>query len=375
VSEEVDFAALGLLDGLGGEERVGRERLLARLHADGVSIRDLEQATETGVVVLLGADRLVGGGSRYSVRQIAELSGLGLEFQLASMRASGQAIPPLDDVVLGPGDLELARIGKRYRELGLPDADSLEMTRLVARGLAPVAETMRKIAMKLALRPGVSEDELALEFARAAERLMPQTDPFLGEMMRLQLRTVTETEMINQAERQAGRLPGSRDVAVCFADLVGFTRVGEEIPADELGEIPGRLESLTLDMITRPVRFVKSIGDAVMLVSPNAGSLLHAALALIDAAGEQHSGLPDLRAGVATGPALSRAGDWFGRPVNLASRITGIARPGSVLAAESVRQALGNAKAAGGFRFSTAGHRELKGISQPVGLYRVRRAA
>jgi adenylate cyclase len=375
VSEKVDFAALGLLDGLGEEERVGRERLLARLHADGVSIRDLEQATETGVVVLLGADRLVGGGSRYSVRQIAELSGLGLEFQLASMRASGQAIPPLDDVVLSPGDLELARIGKRYRELGLPDADSLEMIRLVARGLAPVAETMRKIAMKLALRPGVSEDELAFEFARAAERLMPQTDPFLGQMMRLQLRTVTETEMINRAERQAGRLPGSRDVAVCFADLVGFTRVGEEIPADELGDIAGHLERLTLDMIARPVRFVKSIGDAVMLVSPDAGSLLHAALALIDAASEEHSGLPDLRAGVATGPALSRAGDWFGRPVNLASRITGIARPGSVLAAESVRQALGNARAAGSFRFSTAGHRELKGISQPVGLYRVRRAA
>ena len=354
MSEQVDFAALGLLDGLGGEERVGRERLLTRLHADGVSIRDLEQATELGVVVLLGADRLVGGGSRYSVRQIAELSGLGLEFQLASMRASGRAIPPLDDVVLSPGDLELARIGKRYRELGLPDADSLEMIRLVARGLAPVAEAMRKIAMKLALRPGVSEDELALEFAQAAERLMPQTDPFLGEMMRLQLRTVTETEMISQAERQAGRLPGSRDVAVCFADLVGFTRVGEEIPVDELGDIAGHLERLTLDMIARPVRLVKSIGDAVMLVSPDAGSLLHAALALIDAAGEEHSGLPDLRAGVATGPALSRAGDWFGRPVNLASRITGIARPGSVLVAESVRQALGNAKAAGGFRFSTA---------------------
>jgi adenylate cyclase len=121
VSDEVDFAALGLLDGLEGEERTGRERLLARLHADGVSLRDLDQATDAGVVVLLGADRLVGGGSQYSVRQIAELSGLGLDFQLASMRAAGRAIPPLDDAVLGPGDLELARIGKRYRELGLPD--------------------------------------------------------------------------------------------------------------------------------------------------------------------------------------------------------------------------------------------------------------
>jgi adenylate cyclase len=375
VSEELDFAGLGLLDGLEGEERVGRERLLARLHASGVSVRDLQQATEGGVVVLLGADRLVGGGSQYSLRELAELSGLGLDFQLASMRAAGRAIPPLDDAVFGPGDLELARIGRRYRELGLPDADALEVVRLISHGLAPVAEAMRQTAMKLALRPGVSEDELAIEFAQAAEGLMPLTEPLLGEMMRLQLRTVAKTEVINQVERQAGRLPGSRDVAVCFADLVGFTRVGEEVPLDELGEISARLEQLTLESVAPPVRFVKSIGDAVMLVSPDAPSLLDAALTLVDAAGAQHSGLPELRAGVATGPALSRAGDWFGRPVNLASRITTIARPGSVLAAGGVKEMFGNAKGADRFQFTAAGHRELKGISTPVRLYRVRRPA
>jgi hypothetical protein len=148
------------------------------------------------------------------------------------------------------------------------------------------------------------------------------------------LRTVARTEVINQAERHAGRLPGSRRVAVCFADLVGFTREGEELPLDELGAITGRLEQLTLETVAQPVRFVKSIGDAVMLVSSDAPSVLDAALTLVDAAGAQHSGLPELRAGVATGPALSRAGDWFGRPVNLASRITSVARPGTVLAAE-----------------------------------------
>ena len=133
------------------------------------------------------------------------------------------------------------------------------------------------------------------------------------------------------------------------------------------------MQTLTLATVAQPVRFVKSIGDAVMLVSPDASNLLDAALTLVDAAGEQHSGLPELRAGVATGPALSRAGDWFGRPVNLASRITAIARPGSVLAAEGVQEAFGDAKEADRFRFTAAGHRELKGISRPVRLYRVRR--
>jgi adenylate cyclase len=229
--------------------------------------------------------------------------------------------------------------------------------------------------MKLALRPGLGEDELGLRFAKAAEGLMPLTEPFLREMMRLQLRTVAKGEVISQAERQAGHLPGAREIAVCFADLVGFTRVGEEVPLDELGDIAARLEQLTLDTIDGPVRFVKSIGDAVMLVSPDVPSLLDAALSLVDAAGLEHNQLPELRAGVAAGPALSRAGDWFGRPVNLASRITAVAPPGGVLVADGVREIVVNAQATGKLRFSTVGSRNLKGISQPVSLYRVRRAA
>ena len=74
------------------------------------------------------------------------------------------------------------------------------------------------------------------------------------------------------------------------------------------------------------------LGDAAMLVSPDNDALLDAAIALIEAAEVEGQGFPSLRAGVARGAALSRAGDWYGRPVNLASRITDIAYPGSVLA-------------------------------------------
>jgi adenylate cyclase len=68
------------------------------------------------------------------------------------------------------------------------------------------------------------------------------------------------------------------------------------------------------------------------------------------------------------GAALSRAGDWYGRPVNLASRVTAIARPGSVLATREVRDAVGAA-----YRWSSAGARSLKGVDGPVRLYRARR--
>lgn len=74
--------------------------------------------------------------------------------------------------------------------------------------------------------------------------------------------------------------------------------------------------------------------------------------------------------GLATGMAVSRAGDWFGSPVNLASRVTGVARPGTVLVAESTRQAI--AAADDRFRWSFAGARRLKGIKGDVKMFRAR---
>jgi adenylate cyclase len=371
VSDTIDFAAEGLLDGLEGESRDERERLLRSLHEEGVSVDQLRRATASGALLFMGADRLVGGGSEYTLEEIAEQSGLDLDFIMASMRASGLAVPALDERTLGESDLELACVARRFRELGFPDEDMLEVTRVLAHGLSQGGEAIRRITLKRVLSPGADEAEIATGFAKVAAAGMPLVDDLLAQMMRVQLRNVVRTEATNAAERAAGSLPGAREIAICFADLVGFTRVGEEVPPDELGRIATRLEGLTTQTLSRPVRLVKSIGDAVMLVSPETPPLLDCALALIAAADEQESDLPQLRAGVATGPAMSRAGDWYGRPVNLASRITGIARPGSMLAAREVRDQLADADR---YRWSFAGARRLKGIREPVPLYRVRRA-
>jgi adenylate cyclase len=92
-------------------------------------------------------------------------------------------------------------------------------------------------------------------------------------------------------------------------------------------------------------------------------------LELIEVAAE--NGLPRLRAGVAVGSAASRAGDWFGSPVNIASRVTGVAKPGTVLAAESAREAIG---AAYDLVWFPVGAHHLKGVPEQVELYRVARA-
>jgi adenylate cyclase len=116
------------------------------------------------------------------------------------------------------------------------------------------------------------------------------------------------------------------------------------------------------------VRLVKTIGDAAMLASAEPEPLLSASLRLIDAAEAEGPDFPQLRAGAALGPALPRAGDWFGRPVNLASRITSVARPGSLLADRALYEAAETT-----YSWSFAGERRLKGIRGPVRLFRARR--
>jgi adenylate cyclase len=117
------------------------------------------------------------------------------------------------------------------------------------------------------------------------------------------------------------------------------------------------------------VRLVKTIGDAAMLVSPQPAAVVDAALELVDAADREGEHFPQLRAGAAFGPAITRGGDWYGHTVNVASRLTGVARPGSVLVSEAVREAADDRH-----RWSFAGERRVRGVSEPLKLFRARRA-
>jgi adenylate cyclase len=372
VSDAEDFETLGLLDGLVGAARDERLALLTWLRSE-QSVEDavLVRSTRNGTILLTAAGLSLGAGPRYNAWEIADSTGLALSFLQQLSRASGLPIPgDLDETAFGDAYMDVAHAVRELLDAGLSEPQILSISRVLSLGLAQAAELMRKTVMELAIAPGVSELELSSTYAAASGGLLPLVGPIVEDLLRLHLYNAVRDEVVTHSERQSGALPGARDVAVAFADLVGFTRLGEQLPPDELEHVADQLVTFAGEVVEAPVRFVKSVGDAVLLVSPEPRALLDVTFDLLERVEQEGSGYPQLRVGLAFGPAVSRAGDWFGRPVNLASRLTGVARAGSVVSDEAFRTAIGDAD---GVVWSTIGDRRLKGIASPMRLSRARR--
>ena len=363
----------GLLDGLEGDARDQRAELIPWLLERGITT---EQIANSYQPMLVASNRFLGDdGTRYSARQLSEESDLDLEMLQRVQRASG--LPRFDDpdtAMYTSVDRDAACYARKFMDLGFSADQIVLVVQVVTEGLTRAAEVMRYAALQATSAPGTTE----LETAERSEALMRNTAPLLGplidNMLRLQLLHMMETEAVTASERAEGTaLPGAREVTIAFADLVGFTRLGEMVAPEDLERLAHQLTDLARDVAEPPVRYVKSIGDEVMLVSTDPAAMLDAVLALVDAT-EAVEDFPRLRVGVASGQAVSRAGDWFGGAVNLASRVTSASRPGAVLVAESAKDAVDSAVGEARFTWSFAGSKRLKNIKDDVKLFRVRRA-
>jgi adenylate cyclase len=365
----IDFEGEGLLKGTRGKARDARRELLEHLAADGVRLEDLRRAVEEDRLALLPVERVLEGeGARYTAAEVAERAGVPEDFLRRVRLALGLPDPGPDERAFIDQDIEAAKRIGALREADLPDEGLLEVSRVIGLALAQVAAASRALVAESTLAEGQNELEVGRRLAEGARELGPMMGPLLEYVLNLHLREQVRSDVIGRAEIRAGRLPGAQEVTACFADMVGFTKLGEQLPPEELGALTGRLAELASDVADPPVRLVKMIGDAAMLVSNETDAVLNAALDLVERSEEEGEGFPPLRAGLAQGPALARAGDWYGRPINLASRITAIAYPASVLASKEVRDAAGE-----GFRWSFAGERRLKGIEGRARLFRARR--
>jgi adenylate cyclase len=365
----IDFEAEGLLDGLDEGAREARLALLEELVAGGVTLEELREAVNAGRLTLLPVERALAGARRYTAREIAEIAEIDLELLRRFSAALGVPYVDPDEPRRTEADLEAAKRIKAFRDAGLPEDGMLQVARTIGMGMARIAEANRELVIRTVVQPGDTERDLALRFAAAAEFMLPLVGPTLVHAFQANMLEQVRRDVIATADLASGDIGGTADLTVCFADLVEFTRLGEEIPPEELGLVVGRLEEMASAVAEPPVRLVKTIGDAAMFVSSDAEAMLEASLALIAAAEAEGEQFPWLRAGLARGPVLPQSGDYYGRPVNLASRITGIARPGSVVVDAAIEESVGE-----GFSYTFIGERRLKGIDSRVKLFRARSA-
>lgn len=278
-------------------------------------------ALDAGEVALLERE-LLGGERSLDKTEVAGEAGVPTERAQVLWRALGFADVDDDVKAFTDRDVWALRTVARIGEEGwLDDEAQVAMTRAMGQSLARLAEWQLATVGSM-IQPTMEVDE---RLDRARE-LVPVVEELLGYVWRRHLASAAGRLLAEGHDQLAPDC-----LVIGFADLVGFTSLTRQIDEDQLAVLVERFESQAADLVAEcGGRVVKMIGDEVMFVADDPAVAAELGLRLAERVTEDPE-LPDLRVGLALGNVLSRLGDVYGEPVNLAARLTSIARPGSVL--------------------------------------------
>src|SRR5215204_5210037 len=220
--------------------------------------RSCGEAAAHDRLALLPMERVLAGeGKLYTQEELAEQTGLDTEFLNEAARALGVPVREPGERAITEEELELSHSAKALLDAGLSRESFLELTAVMSRSMQNVAASLTAVFGEAFLHPGDTERDLGLRYAEALRQLGPLAAPTLQHMLNLRLREQTREAVISQAELQSGRLAGSLPVTVGFVDIVGFTRLGEEVAPEDLGAVVRSFERAVADAVGPPVRLVK----------------------------------------------------------------------------------------------------------------------
>jgi adenylate cyclase len=267
-------------------------------------------------------------------------------------------------------DLEALRYMGEVLAAGFPLVAFLQVLNVYGQSLRQVADAearlFRMYVHEPLIRDGVPATQMAEELGELTNELLPLTTPLMIYMHRHFLRHFVEQDLIATVESEVGGRArrGARraDVAIAFADLVGFVRFTEEEGELEALDLLERFVVTVEESLPASARVVKNIGDGVMIVGNDPVELTDWAIDFQD--GFERRSRP--RIGVHFGRTLYRDGDYYGRNVNLAARVVARAQAGEVLVTEPVRDSVPETP---GLFFEPIGAVQLKGFKEPTSLY------
>jgi adenylate cyclase len=284
---------------------------------------------------------LLGGPAKYTRGEVTERAQIDLDEGRRLWRALGFPSVGDDEVVFTDCDVEAIELVRRLMAATPMDDDLVRaMTRMLGQTFSRLASWQGQMVVEmLTKRP---------ELLNSPDQLIDLVDDLTDVMQdiqayvwRRQLAAYFARIASNASQGAVGE-PSTK--AVGFADMRNFTSLTRTWTEAQLREVLEDFESSANDIVgDHNGRVVKTIGDEVLFVADRPADAAAIALDLIDEI-DAKPGLPPVRIGLAAGPVVLRFGDVYGSTVNIASRLTSLARPGSVLVDRVMAETLGNDK-------------------------------
>jgi adenylate cyclase len=327
----------------------------------GTTEEEINAAVADDVLDLLVVDRmLIPAERRLTQAEVLASTGMDIEPARRIWRAVGFSDVDEDDRAFTDMDVEALELFKGLTSLGREDFDSsLQMIRVIGSSMARIAEATTARGSAPVIESSGDSVVDADVYSRVLSVSLPTMARLLEFVWRRHLQAATRREMLI---RTRGTVRGISPVmAVGFVDMVGFTMLSQHLADSELAAVVARFEELARDTVTSlGGRVVKMIGDEAMFVVPTAADAARIGLTLAEAYADDEL-LSDVRVALSVGPVLHQDGDYYGPVVNVASRLVGIANPGTVLMTDEFRQTV-ESETEGEFVAHALRPRNLKGI-------------
>jgi adenylate cyclase len=345
-------------------------RVVARMRDRGYSLEDLREAGREGRLAFGFAEELFTEAEQtMPLSEVAEETGL--EPELIERILVILGTPKGRQRNLTPEDTAALRHCARVLAAGFPLVAFLQLVRVYVQSMRRIADAEVRLfhlyVHEPLIRDAVPELEMAEEMGDLAADIMPLAAPLTEYLHTRYLRFFLEQDVVGHMESGLGMETaeielGQVTVTLCFIDLTGFTRYTEEEGDMEALDVVENFVETVEATLPREATIVKTIGDEVMVVSPDAASLTEWAVDFLGGFPQR----PQPRVGIHCGEAVYRDGDYFGSQVNLAHRVVNRALAGEVLVTDRVAEAIADRDPLG---LEPIGQVSLKGFPTPTDLF------
>jgi adenylate cyclase len=352
-------------------------RVVARMRDRGYSLEDLKAAGREGRLAFGFTEELFSDSAEASISVETVAEETGLEPELVERILVILGTPKARQGQLSKEDAAALRHCARVLAAGFPLVAFLQLVRVYAQSMRRIAEAEVRLfhlyVHEPLIRDGVPELEMAEEMGELAADVLPLAAPLTEYLHQRYLHFFVEQDVVGHMETDTDAVDtaeielGQVQVTLCFIDLTGFTRYTEEEGDIEALDVIESFVATVEETLPREATIVKTIGDEVMVVSPDPVSLTEWAAGFLARFAQR----PRPRVGIHFGDAVYRDGDYFGSQVNLVHRVVNRALAGEVLVTDTVAEAIAGRE---GIELEPIGQVKLKGFPTPTELFVVRAA-